>query len=155
MVVDSEKTASSRYSQMDAHMSTQRQWQYTQDLRSFKSSKILAWRRRSGHTVLPLSKKLFAIDTNPLRKGKPVFYHEVVLGIAFLFCLFCIIILFCYFLFWFGGSLWLFLGLFLFLREEKGRIEVGWVGRIWEKIGEGEGLDQNLLNENVFNKKIN
>lgn len=154
-MVDSEKTASSRYSQMDAHMNTQRQWQHTQDLRSFKPSKILAW-RRSGHTVLPLTKKLFAIDTNPLRKGKPVFYHEVVLGIAFfvLFILYYYFI-FCYFLFWFGGSLWLFLGIFLFLREEKERIEDGWVGRIWEKIGEGEVFDQNLLNENVFNKKIN
>lgn len=29
----------------------------------------------------------------------------------------------------------------------------GWAGS--EKIGEGEVFDQNLLNENVFNKKIN
>ena len=80
--------------------------------------------------VLPLTKKLFAIDTNPLRKGKPVFYHEVVLGIAFLFCLFCIIILFCYFLFCLGGSFWLFLGLFFYSCERR-REELklgGWAG---------------------------
>lgn len=99
---------------------------------------------------------MFAIDTNPLRKGKPVFYHEVVLGIAFfvLFILYYYFIFLLFFVLIWGVSL-AFSWSFLFLREEKERIEDGWVGRIWEKIGEGEVFDQNLLNENVFNKKIN
>lgn len=143
-MVDSEKTASSRYSQMDAHMNTQRQWQHTQDLRSFKPSKILAC-RRSGHTVLPLTKKLFAIDTNPLRKGKPVFYHEVVLGIAFfvLFILYYYFI-FCYILFWFGGLFGFFLVFFILERGE---------GKNWRWVG-GQDLGKDRGGRSIWPKFI-
>lgn len=85
----------------------------------------------------------------PTEKGKISFLPWSGTGYSFLFCLFWIIILFfaivCFDL---GGLFGFFL--VFFLREEKERIEVGWVDRIWEKIREGEGYDQNLLNENVF-----
>lgn len=51
-------TTSSRHQKTDAHTNTQRPCQHTQDLHRLNPDRVSAWRRASGHKVLPLTKKL-------------------------------------------------------------------------------------------------
>lgn len=61
-------------------MWTQVLWQYTQDLHMFKSDRVPALRRQIGHSISPLTKKLFVIDTDWQRENKysPVECHWVI-----------------------------------------------------------------------------
>lgn len=66
---------SSRHYRTDKELNSQRLWQHVQDMYSFKTDKIPALRKGTGHRVLSLTRKLLAIDVF-WKEDKPVLPKE-------------------------------------------------------------------------------
>lgn len=77
---DCKGTVSSRHNRIDAHANSQILWQDTGTYTG-SSPRSPALRGRSGHGILTLTKKLFAIDTC-WQMEKSVFLYRMSLGIS-------------------------------------------------------------------------
>ena len=69
----------SRHNRTDPHMKTERLWQHAQDLQILNPDSVSELRRGRRNKFLPLTKKLFATDTNKERENQlyPMVYHWV------------------------------------------------------------------------------
>lgn len=131
-------------------------------------TKIPALRRGSRHKVLPLTKKLFTMDTRWEKKYQLYFFqwsiatklkgwlyaHEWVCGQQKTDFRFCVVFLF---YFWFG-LVWLswlsfvliFVWYMFWFLEREYKWGVGReIGRIWEELEGKKQCYQNILHENV------
>ena len=79
---DTKETLFSRNNRTDTHMNSQRLWQHGLSLCWFKPYRGSVLRKRCGHMLSSLTKKLSPLDKYLQRKKSGLFFsNEVLLGI--------------------------------------------------------------------------